>query len=184
MAQELSLRTMYQIVIYKGVVMKKTKEIDLSIRKASCEDVPLILNFIKELAIYEKMVDQVTATEETLRESLFGDMPYAHVLIAEIGKKPVGYTLYFYNFSTFLGRPGLYVEDVFVSREYRGQGIGTALFNKCAAIAKEKKCDRMEWIVLKWNPARKLYDRMGGKSMDKWLLYRLKGDALDKMADL
>jgi len=163
--------------------MKKKKGIDINIRHTFREDVPLILNFIKELAVYEKMEDQVTATEETLRESLFGDIPYAHVLIAEIDKNPVGYILYFYNFSTFLGRPGLYIEDVFVSREYRGRGIGTALFKKCAAIAKEEKCDRMEWIVLKWNPARKLYDRMGGKSMDEWLLYRLKGDALDKMAD-
>jgi len=165
-------------------MMKKAKEMNLNIRKSSSEDVPLILSFIKELAVFEKMVDQVTATEETLRESLFGNSPYAHVLIAEVNKKPVGYALYFYNFSTFLGRPGLYVEDVFVSGEYRGQGIGTALFKKCAAIAKKKKLDRMEWIVLKWNPACKLYDRMGGKPMNEWLLYRLKGDALDKMANL
>ncbi|MHC2994148.1 MAG: GNAT family N-acetyltransferase [Candidatus Atribacteria bacterium] len=163
---------------------KKSKEINLNIRKASLDDVPLILKFIKELSVYEKLSKEVVVTEDVLRETLFGDKPYAQVLIAEIEGKPVGYALYFYNFSTFVGRPGLYIEDVFVSEEYRGRGVGTALFKYCAHIAKERKCGRMEWFVLKWNPARKFYENLGAKAMDEWLVYRLTGEALDKMAEL
>ena len=166
--------------------MKKSgdEKINLNIRKASIDDVPLILKFIKELSVYEKMSKEVVATEDILREALFGDKSYAYVLIAEIEGKPAGYALYFYNFSTFVGRPGLYVEDVYVSEEYRGQGIGTALFKYCAHIAKENKCVRMEWIVLDWNPAREFYDHMGAKPMDEWVIYRLKGNDLNKMAGL
>ena len=166
--------------------MKKSgdQKVNLNIRKASPEDVPLILKFIKELSVYEKMSKEVAATEETLRETLFGDKSYAQVLIAEFEGKAAGYALYFYNFSTFVGRPGLYIEDVYVSEEYRGQGIGTALFKYCARIAKEHKCARMEWVVLDWNPARKFYDQMGAKPMKEWIIYRLKDDALNKMADL
>ena len=165
-------------------MLKKSEKINLNIRKALIDDVPLILKFIKELSVYEKMSKEVVTTEDTLRETLFGDKSYARVLIAEIKGKPVGYALYFYNFSTFVGRPGLYIEDVYVSEEYRGQGIGTALFEHCAHIAKENKCVRMEWLVLNWNPAREFYDHMGAKPMDEWVVYRLTGDALDKMADL
>ena len=114
--------------------MEKSEEINLNIRKASAEDVPLILKFIKELSVYEKISKEVVATEDILRETLFGDKSYAQVLIAEIEGKPVGYALYFYNFSTFVGRPGLYIEDVFVSEEYRGKGIGTALFKYCVSV--------------------------------------------------
>jgi GNAT superfamily N-acetyltransferase len=168
-----------------GRIMKKFEEMNLNIRKASIDDVPLILKFIKELSVYEKMSKKVVATEDILRETLFGDKKsYAEVLIAEIEGKPVGYALYSYNFSTFLGRPGLYIEDVFVSKEYRGRGIGTAFFKKCAYIARENKCDRMEWIVLDWNPARKFYEEMDAKPMKEWIIYRLKGNALDKMAEL
>ena len=165
--------------------MKKfgDEKLNLNIRKAMIDDVPLILKLIKELSVYEKMSKKVVATEDILRETLFGDKSYAEVLIAEIEEKPVGYALYFYNFSTFLGRPGLYIEDVFVSKEYRGRGIGTAFFKKCAYIAKENKCGRMEWIVLDWNPARKFYEQMGAKPMKEWIIYRLKGNALDKIAD-
>jgi GNAT superfamily N-acetyltransferase len=163
--------------------MKKSEEVNLNIRKASHKDVSLILHFIKDLAEYEKLSEQVVATEEILQETLFGDKSYAQVLIAEIEGKPVGYALYFYNYSTFLGRPGLYIEDVFVSEEYRGRGVATALFKYCAHIAKENKCDRMEWFVLKWNPARKFYDHMEAKPMDEWVVYRLAGEALDKMAE-
>jgi len=101
--------------------MKKSEKVNLNIRKASIEDVPLILKFIKELSVYEKMSKEVIATEDILRETLFGDKSYAQVLIAEVEGKPAGYALYFYNFSTFMGRPGLYIEDVYVSEEYRGQ---------------------------------------------------------------
>lgn len=165
-------------------MLKKSEEINLNIRKASVEDVPIILKFIKELSVFEKMSKEVVATEDVLRETLFGDKPYAQVLIAEIESKPVGYALYFFNFSTFVGRPGLYIEDVFVSEEYRGQGIGTAFFKYCAQIAKKNKCVRMDWIVLKWNPAREFYGHMGAKPMDEWVVYRLTDDALDKMARL
>jgi len=165
-------------------MLKKSEKVNLSIRKAFVEDVPLILKLIKELSVYEKMSKEVVATEDVLRETLFGDKPYAQVLIAEIEGKHVGYALYFYNYSTFTGRPGLYIEDVYVSEKYRGQGIGTALFKYCANIAKENKCVRMEWIVLKWNPAREFYDHMGAKPMDEWVAYRLTDDALDKMASL
>ncbi len=164
--------------------MKKFEEINLNIRKASVEDVPLILKFIKELSVYEKMSKEVVTTEDTLRETLFGDKSYAQVLIAEIEGKPVGYALYFFNFSTFVGRPGLYIEDVYVSEEYRGHGIGSNLFKYCAHIAKVNKCVRMEWLVLNWNPAREFYDHMGAKPMDEWVVYRLTGNALDNMADL
>lgn len=163
--------------------MKKSEEVNLNIRKASHKDVSLILHFIKDLAEYEKLSEQVVATEEILQETLFGDKSYTQVLIAEIEEKPVGYALYFYNYSTFLGRPGLYIEDVFVSKEYRGRGVATALFKKCAHIAQEHKCSRMEWSVLKWNPARKLYDHMEAKPMDEWVVYRLAGEVLDKMAE-
>jgi GNAT superfamily N-acetyltransferase len=162
--------------------MKKSEEVNLNIRKASHKDVSLILHFIKDLAEYEKLSEQVVATEEILQETLFGDKSYAQVLIAEIEGKPVGYTLYFYNYSTFLGRPGLYIEDVFVSEEYRGRGVATALFKKCAHIAQEHKCSRMEWSVLKWNPARKFYDHMEAKPMEEWVVYRLAGEALGKLA--
>ena len=162
--------------------MKKSEEVNLNIRKASHKDVSLILHFIKDLAEYEKLSEQVVATEEILQETLFGDKSYAQVLIAEIEEKPVGYALYFYNYSTFLGRPGLYIEDVFVSEEYRGRGVGSALFKKCAYIAQEHKCSRMEWFVLKWNPARKFYDHMEAKPMDEWVVYRLAGEALGKLA--
>lgn len=164
--------------------MKKFEETNLNIREASLKDVPLILKFIKELSVYEKMSKEVVATEETIRDTLFGDKPYARVLIAEIEGNPAGYALYFFNYSTFIGRPGLYIEDVYVSEEYRGRGIGTALFKKCAMIAKEHKCERMEWVVLDWNPARKFYDQMGAKPMKEWIIYRLKDEALNKMADL
>lgn len=165
-------------------MLKKSEKVNLNIRKTSVEDVPIILKFIKELSVFEKMSKEVVATEDVLRETLFGDKPYAQVLIAEIESKPVGYALYFFNFSTFVGRPGLYIEDVYVPEKYRGQGIGTALFKHCAQIAKKNKCVRMDWIVLKWNPAREFYDHMGAKPMDEWVVYRLTDDALDKMARL
>jgi len=165
-------------------MLKKSEKLNLNIRKTTADDVPLILKLIKELSVFEKMSEEVVTTEDTLRETLFGDKSYARVLIAEIEEKPVGYALYFYNFSTFVGRPGLYIEDVYVSEEYRGQGIGTALFKYCARIAKENKCVRMEWLVLNWNPARKFYDHMGAKPLDEWVVYRLTGDALNKMSDL
>jgi len=162
----------------------RTSKIKVNIRKATIKDVSAILKLIKELSIFEKMSQEVLATEENLRESLFGAKPYAQVLLAEIEGEPIGYALYFFNFSTFLGRPGLYLEDIYVNEKYRGKGIGTALLKHCAHIARENNCLRMEWLVLKWNPARDFYKHIGAKPLNQWVVYRLTGDALERMAKL
>ena len=154
---------------------------NLKIRLAEPADTLLILRFIKELAEYEKLAHEVVATKEILDETLFGERSYAEVIIAEYNNEPVGYTLFFHNFSTFLGRPGLYIEDIYVTPEYRGKGIGQALLACCARLAKERKCGRMEWWVLKWNPARKFYEKIGAEAMDEWVVYRLTGEAMERM---
>ena len=154
---------------------------NLNIRLAKPDDTPLILKFIKELAVYEKLANEVVATKEILDETLFGERSYAEVIIAEYNNKPVGYTLFFHNFSTFLGRPGLYIEDIYVTPEQRGKGIGKALLSYCARLARERKCGRMEWWVLKWNPARKFYEKIGAEAMDEWVVYRLNKEALEKL---
>jgi len=161
----------------------RSEGINLNIRKASPEDIPTILRLIKELSVFEKMEKEVFNSEELLRENLFGNKQYAEALIAEVDRIPIGYVIYFFNYSTFLGHPGFYLEDMYVSPEYRGHGIGKKLLKYCAKIAKEHKCKRMEWIVLNWNPARKFYEQLGAKAMDEWVLYRLPGEALDKMAE-
>ncbi|GAB4112888.1 MAG: GNAT family N-acetyltransferase [Candidatus Caldatribacteriota bacterium] len=165
-------------------MLEKTPEIKVNIRPAVLKDVPIILKLIKELSVFEKMSEEVTATEESLKLSLFGDKPYAQVLLAEVKGEPIGYALYFFNFSTFLGKPGLYLEDIYVKEEYRGKGIGTTLFKYCASIARKNNCSRMEWLVLNWNPARDFYEHIGAKPLEEWVVYRLTGDALDKMAKL
>lgn len=162
----------------------ETSRIKVNIRIATQKDVPIILRLIKELAVFEKMSQEVIATEESLHKSLFGDRPYAHVLLAEVDGEAVGYALYFFNFSTFLGKPGLYLEDIYVKEKYRGQGIGITLLKYCARIARENDCFRMEWLVLKWNPARDFYEHIGAKPLDEWVVYRLTGDALNRMAKL
>jgi len=154
---------------------------NLNIRPAEPADTPLILRFIKELAEYEKLAHEVVATKEILDETLFGEKSYAEVIIAEYENIPVGYTLFFHNFSTFLGRPGIYIEDIYVTPEQRGKGIGKALLAYCARLAKERKCGRMEWWVLKWNPAREFYEKIGAEAMDEWVVYRLTGEALERM---
>jgi GNAT superfamily N-acetyltransferase len=157
---------------------------NLNIRLAEPADTPLILKFIKELAVYEKLAHEVVATKEVLDETLFGEKSYAEVIIAEYNDLPVGYTLFFHNFSTFLGRPGLYIEDIYVTPEYRGLGIGKALLAYCAGLAKERKCGRMEWWVLKWNPARMFYEKIGAEAMDEWVVYRLTGEAMERMGEV
>ena len=157
---------------------------NLSIRTARPEDTPIILGFIKELASYEKLENEVVATEDLLNESLFGEKPFAEVILAEINGESVGFALFFFNFSTFLGQPGLYIEDLYVKPEFRSRGIGKELLNHCATLAKERNCGRMEWWVLKWNPARKFYDNLGAKAMDEWVVYRLTGKPLEKLANL
>ena len=157
---------------------------DLQIREAAEADVPLILEFIRGLAEYEKLADSVVATEDVIRESLFGRRPYAEVLIAESNRDPAGFALFFHNFSTFIGRPGIYLEDLFVKPEYRGRGFGKALLVRLAALAAERGCGRVEWAVLNWNkPAIDFYESIGAVPMNEWTVYRLTGDALRKLAD-
>jgi GNAT superfamily N-acetyltransferase len=147
---------------------------DVHIRPAQPDDVGLILSFIRELAEYEKLAHEAVADEETLRQHLFGANPRAEVLIAEVAQEPAGFCLFFHNFSTFLGRPGLYIEDVFVREAFRAQGIGKQFFAELARIAKTRGCGRIEWWVLDWNqPAIDFYRRMGAVAMDEWTVYRL-----------
>lgn len=154
----------------------------IQFRQAGPEDAGLILRFIRALAEYEKMADQVVATEELLRDWLF-EKQAAKVIFAMEGEKEVGFALYFHNFSTFLGRAGLYLEDLFVLPEYRGRGYGKALLARLAAIAVEEGCGRMEWVCLDWNqPSIDFYKGKGAVPVDGWTIYRLTGDALAEFA--
>ncbi len=156
---------------------------DLQIRLATPDDTPLILACIRGLAEYERMADQVVATEELLREQLFGPEPGAEVLIAEWDGAPAGFALFFHNFSTFLGRRGLWLEDLFVFPTFRGHGIGKSLLARLAAIAVERQCGRLEWWVLDWNEdAIGFYRALGAEAMDEWTVFRLTGDALVRLA--
>ncbi|MBY0504523.1 MAG: GNAT family N-acetyltransferase [Bryobacteraceae bacterium] len=151
----------------------------LHIASARESDVPLILDFIRQLAEYEKLSHEVAATEDTLRATLFGDRPYAEVLIARWDGVAVGFALFFHNYSTFLAKPGIYLEDLFVNPAARGRGIGKALLTRLAELAIERGCGRVEWSVLDWNaPSIEFYRRMGAKPMDEWTTFRLTGDAL------
>lgn len=155
----------------------------LSIREAEQRDVPLILELIGALAEYERLAHEMVATEEMLSTALFGERPVAEVLIASLDGQSVGFALYFHNFSTFLGRAGIYLEDLFVRPEARGRGIGRALLERLAAIAVERDCGRLEWSVLDWNePAIGFYRRLGAEPMSDWTVFRLTGDALRQLA--
>ena len=157
---------------------------NFQIRTAGAEDVPIILELIRDLATYERAPDEVTATEEQLVDVLFGERPTAEVLLVFEGESPVGFAVYFYNFSTWLGRPGLYLEDLFVTPEKRGKGYGRALLVELAKIARDRGCGRMEWAVLNWNePAIKFYRAIGAKPMDEWTVFRLTGDGIARLAD-
>jgi GNAT superfamily N-acetyltransferase len=157
---------------------------DFQIRPAGVGDVPIILELIRDLATYERAPDEVTATEEQLVDVLFGERPVAEVLLAFEAESPVGFAVYFYNFSTWLGRPGLYLEDLFVKPEKRGKGYGRALLVELAKIARDLGCGRMEWAVLDWNePAIKFYRTLGAKPMDEWTVFRLTRDEIAKLAD-
>ena len=154
----------------------------VSFRFAGPEDTGLILSFIRELADYEKMLDQVVATEDLLREQLF-DKRGAEVLFALADGQEVGFALFFHNFSTFLGRRGLYLEDLFVKLAFRGQGYGKALLKKLAQIAAQRGCGRLEWACLDWNqPSIDFYLSTGAQPMNDWKVYRLTGDSLNRMA--
>lgn len=156
----------------------------MQIHKATKKDIPAIFQFIKDLAEYEKLSHEVVATEEGLKEALFGQNSYAKVLIAYDQDLPVGFALYFYNFSTFLGKPGIYLEDLFVKPEFRGEGFGKALLVKLAQIAIEEGCGRVEWSVLNWNkPSIDFYESIGAKPMDEWTVFRLTGNDISQLAN-
>lgn len=145
----------------------------LKIRAAGREDVPQILEFVKGIAEFENLSHLVTATEETLANSMFGKRSYAEVFFAELDRVPAGFTVFFHNFSTFVGKPGLYIEDIFVKPNFRGKGIGKAMFLHCVKLAKERNCGRIEWAVLDWNPAREFYEHLGGGPAHGWHIYRM-----------
>src|SRR5437870_11848905 len=157
---------------------------NFEIRDATIADVPIILQLIRDLATYERAPNDVIATEEGLREVLFGAEPAAKVVIAFENTTPVGFAVYFFNFSTWLGRSGLYLEDLFVKPEMRGRGYGRALLVHLAKIARDRDCGRLEWAVLDWNePAIKFYRALGAKPMDEWTVFRLTRDGIAKLAD-
>ena len=152
---------------------------ELTFQLAGREDIPLVLKFIRDLARYEEMEDQVVADEATLEEQIF-DKGGARVLFALVGGKEIGFALFFHNFSTFLGRRGLYLEDLYVMPEYRGKGYGKAILQKLAQIAKEEGCGRMEWWCLDWNkPSIDFYLSLGAEAMSDWTVYRLTGETLE-----
>lgn len=153
----------------------------ITIRFAEKTEADKILFFIKKIAEYEKMEDQVTATEQTLKESIF-DRHEAEVLFVLFDEKEVGFAVFCQNFSTFVGRAGIWLEDLYVLPEYRGKGCGAALFKRLAEIAKERHCERYEWCCLDWNkPSIEFYKAHGAKAMDEWTTYRLSGEALKKI---
>jgi GNAT superfamily N-acetyltransferase len=156
---------------------------NFEIRAATKADAPVILSFIKKLADYERLSHEVVATEEILCETLFGPRRSAEVAIGYFEQKPVGFVLFFYNYSTFLGRPGIYIEDLFVDEPFRRRGFGGALLRHVAGVARERECGRLEWSVLDWNqPAINFYKKLGAVPMSEWTVFRVTGEALKKLA--
>src|SRR5688572_18423586 len=146
----------------------------ITVSAATPEDVPAILSMIRELAEYEKLLDRVSATEDSLRRDLFGPRPYADVLIGRLDGRVVGYALFFHSYSTFLARPGIYLEDVYVQPPVRGRGVGKALLKEVARTARDRNCGRIEWSVLDWNkPSIDFYLSLGAVPMDEWTMYRM-----------
>ena len=169
------------VIMSFGVTTGKLSQ--FRVERGTERDLALILRLIKGLAEYEKLAHEVTATEAGLRESLFGERPSAEVLIGYAGPEPAGFAVFFQNFSTFLGQPGLYLEDLFVVPEWRAHGLGRQLLAHVARIAVERGCGRLEWSVLDWNePAIRFYQGIGARAMDEWTVYRLTGDALRRLA--
>ena len=156
----------------------------MEIRQATEADVPLILKFIRDLAIYEKLEHKVVATEAGLRQTLFGNPRFAEVVFAVIDGTEAGFALFFHNYSTFLGAPGIYLEDLFVKPEFRGRGLGKALLAHLAKLARERGCGRVEWAVLDWNtPSIDCYKSLGAIPLDDWRIFRLTGEAMEKLAN-
>jgi len=159
------------------------KNRNFAIRPATIRDVPIILELIRDLATYERAPHDVTATEEQLTDVLFGEKQAAEVLLAFEGDTPIGFAVFFHNFSTWLGRPGLYLEDLFVRPEHRGKGYGRALLVYLAGIACDRGCGRMEWAVLDWNaPAIDFYKKLGAAQLEEWKIFRLTRDGIAKLA--
>jgi GNAT superfamily N-acetyltransferase len=155
----------------------------ITIRRAEAHEVPLILSFIRDLAEYERLSHEVVATENGLRETLFGPRPHAEVVFACLDAEPVGFALFFHNYSTFLGQPGIFLEDLFVRPHARGHGVGRVLLQWLARTAVERNCGRLEWNVLDWNePAIGFYRKLGARPMDEWTTFRLTGAELQALA--
>ena len=153
------------------------------IRQATEADVPMILRFIRALAEYEKLSHKVVATEESLRRTLFSNPRFAEVILGYEDGEPVGFALFFHNYSTFLGRPGIYLEDLFVDPDRRGRGYGKALLAHLARLARDRDCGRVEWAVLDWNaPSIQFYKSLGAVPLDDWIIFRLTGEALERSA--
>ena len=156
---------------------------NVTVRPALERETPLVLQFVRELAEYEHLEDQVVASEEGLSKALFGPRPYAEVVFVCVDAQPVGFALFFHNFSTFLGRPGLYLEDLFVRPEFRGRGCGRRALQWLAGLAVERGCGRLEWAVLDWNaPSIGFYRSLGAVPLDEWTVFRLTGPALEALA--
>lgn len=156
---------------------------DFTIKPATKKDVPVILSFIRKLADYERLSHEVVATEELLGRTLFGARRTAEVVIGYFNNEPIGFVLFFHNFSTFLGRPGIYIEDLFVEEKYRRRGFGGALLTYTAKLAAQRGCGRLEWSVLDWNePAINFYKKLGATPMNEWTVFRVTGENLNRLA--
>jgi GNAT superfamily N-acetyltransferase len=162
---------------------KMTDDMTLEIRAATEADVPLILSFIRKLAEYGDISDEVAATEADIRAALFGQHPVAFTVLAYVGSEPAGFALYSFTFSSFLGRPGMFVEDLYVENAHRSKGVGKALLVHLAKLAQQRSCGRLEWSVLNWNErAMEFYQEFGAEPMDEWTTFRLGGEALERLA--
>ena len=156
---------------------------DLQIRPATESDAPLVLDFIRKLAEYGDIASEATVTEADVRAALFGARPVAAAILAYVGSEPAGFAVYSFTFSSFMGKPGIYVEDLFVEHHFRGRGIGKALLLTLARLGRERGCGRLEWSVLNWNEqAMEFYQELGAVPMDEWTTFRLTGEALDRLA--